>query len=285
MSFFLFSLFVCFLCHPEMLNVKQEEVIDCKAAKNVLEVKGMTKDMELKDLGKNSGPSSSNVVEVGSSVYKGNDESGTCGNVDEDNKQVTTILETEEQAAKSSIIGEEFYDGMKRAANHNCRNNKTEDESKYFMNEHAEGSADAKNEESSDVDLSTNCKEINETSKVIVEALYWRRKTVAEDAERLLAEANQTKIETPGEESHATAVLKRKLVEPPGDNNFNKRMAYETRAKKIVQDVFNRIGCYENFVRRADWADETTTASGDLGTTLVDNTYEEVWHLINRTLL
>ena len=62
-------------------------------------------------------------------------------------------------------------------------------------------------------------------------------------------------------------------------------MAYETRAKEIVQDVFSRIGCYENFVRRADWADETTTASRDLGTTLVDDAYEEVWHLINRTLL
>ncbi|CAH3025418.1 unnamed protein product [Porites evermanni] len=108
-----------------------------------------------------------------------------------------------------------------------------------------------------------------------MEALYWRRKTVAEDAARLLAEANPTKIETPGEESHATELLKRKFVDSPDDNKFNKRMAYETRAKEIVQDVFNRIGCYENFVRRADWADETTTASGDLGTTLVDDTYEE----------
>lgn len=270
--FFCFvSLFV-FLEQPEMLNVKQEEVIGCDAAQNVVEVKGMPKVMELKDLGKNSGPSSSNVAEVGSSVYKGNDEFATCRNA-------------EEQAAKLSLIGEELCDGKKRAPNHNCMNKNTEDESKYFMNEHAEGSVDAKNEESSDVHLSTNSKEINETSKVIIEALYWRRKTVAEDAARLLAEANPTKIETPGEESHATELLKRKFVDSPDDNKFNKRMAYETRAKEIVQDVFNRIGCYENFVRRADWADETTTASGDLGTTLVDDTYEEVWHLINRTLL
>ena len=255
-----------------MLNVKQEEVIGCDAAQNVVEGKGMPKVMELKDLGKNSGPSSSNVAEVGSSVYKGNDEFATCRNA-------------EEQAAKLSLIGEELCDGKKRAPTHNCMNKNTEDESKYFMNEHAEGSVDAKNEESSDVDLSTNSKEINETSKVIIEALYWRRKTVAEDAARLLAEANPTKTETPGEESHATELLKRKFVDSPDDNKFNKRMAYETRAKEIVQDVFNRIGCYENFVRRADWADETTTASGDLGTTLVDDTYEEVWHLINRTLL
>ena len=253
-----------------MLNVKQEEVIDCDAAQSdVLEVKGMPKVMELKDLGKNSGSSSSNVAEVGSNVYKGNDEFATCRNA-------------EEQAAKLSIVGEEFCDGKKRAPNHNgmWMNKKTEDESKYFMNEH-----DAKSEESSDVDLSTNSKEINETSKVIIEALYWRRKTVAEDAARLLAEANQTKIETPGDESHATEILKRKFVDSPDDNKFKKRMAYETRAKEIVQDVFSRIGCYENFVRLADWADETTTASGDLGTTLVDDAYEEVWHLINRTLL
>ena len=270
-----------------MLNVKQEEVIGCDAIQNVLEVKGVSKVMALKELGKNSGPSSSNVAEVGSSVYKGNDEFAACGNVDEDNKQATKILATEEQAARLSIIGEEFCDGKKRAPNHNCMwvNKNTEDESKYFMNEHTEGNDDAKNEESSDVDLSTNSKEINETSKVIIEALYWRRKTVAEDAARLLAEANQTKIETPGEESHATEILKRKFVDSPDNNKFNKRMAYETRAKEIVQNVFNRIGCYENFVRRADWADETTTASGDLGTTLVDDSYEEVWHLINRTLL
>lgn len=246
-----------------MLNVKQEEVIDCDAAQNVLEVKGMSKVMELKDLGKNSGPSSSNVAEVGSSVYKGNDEFATCRNA-------------EEQAAKLSFIGEEFCDGKKRAPNHNCMKKNTEDESKYFMNEHVEGSVDAKNGESSDVDLSTNSKEINETSKVIIEALYWRRKTLAEDAARLLAEANQTKIETPGEESHANEILKRKFVELPDDNKFNKRMAYETRAKEIVQNVFNRIGCYENFVRRADWAYETNTGSGDLGTTLVDDTYKEV---------
>ena len=257
-----------------MLNVKQEEVIDCDAAQNVLEVKGMPKVMELKDLGKNSGSSSSNVAEVGSSVYKGNDEFATCRNA-------------EEQAAKLSIVGEEFCEGKKRAPNHNgmWMNKNTEDESKYFMNEHEEGSVDSKNEESSNVDLSTNSKEMNETSKVIIEALYWRRKTVAEDAARLLAEANQTKIETPGDESHATEILKRKFVDSPDDNKFKKRMAYETRAKEIVQDVFSRIGCYENFVRRADWADETTTASRDLGTTLVDDAYEEVWHLINRTLL
>ena len=246
-----------------MLNVKQEEVIYCDVAQNVLEVKGIPKVMELKDLGKNSGPGSSNVAEVGSSVYKGNDEFATCRNA-------------EEQAAKLSIVGEEFCDGTKRAPNHNCMNKNTEDESKYFMNEHVEGSVDAKNGESSDVDLSTNSKEINETSKVIIEALYWRRKTAAEDAARLLAEGNQTKIETPGEESHANEILKRKFVELPDDNKFNKRMAYETRAKEIVQNVFNRIGCYENFVRRADWADETNTGSGDLGTTLVDDTCKEV---------
>ena len=49
-------------------------------------------------------------------------------------------------------------------------------------------------------------------------------------------------------------------------NDENVKDPCAQMAENIIQDIFARIGCYENFIRCASWADEPNNGREDLGT-------------------
>ena len=51
-------------------------------------------------------------------------------------------------------------------------------------------------------------------------------------------------------------------------NDENVKDPYAQMAENIIQDIFARIGCYENFIRCASWADELNNGREDLVTTI-----------------
>ena len=207
---------------------------------------------------------------------------GSCDNADEKTKRVISKSATEEQAANRQMntelaTAEECCDGIKHAPDSECRDEETEGGGKKLRECEEKSGGEAENE-FGDLVISNSYSEERrgfpkETCdcKIMNEAIFWRLKTIEENKARAIACSDpQTEIKTAKDSSYTIDSLKRKhsstAEQTKRDENQYKRMACEIRAKQIVQEVFNNIGCYESFVRRADWADEPCSPSGDLVT-------------------
>lgn len=79
----------------------------------------------------------------------------------------------------------------------------------------------------------------------------WRRKYIAEKAVCALASSNQTEEVNNLIDGYTVVEYLKLKHDWKKDKELTKKIA-----KLIVQEVYARIGCYENFVRRAEWAEK-----------------------------
>ena len=108
------------------------------------------------------------------------------------------------------------------------------------------------------------------------EKLHDRRNSVAETAALVLAHSNHVGLKRllSGDNSvrgyvktqPGVSVQSTKVEEP-----------YRQTAKTLVQDVFARIGCYENFVRRASWTNEPSSGQRNLGNISMACSFTDPW--------
>lgn len=93
------------------------------------------------------------------------------------------------------------------------------------------------------------------TEKQIANEKLAKRHSVAETAALILAHSNHANLKTIFSDDNSVRGFVKTI------NRFtvqSKKVedSYRQIAKNVVQEVFARIGCHENFVRRARWANE-----------------------------
>lgn len=172
---------------------------------------------------------------------------------DQKNAQSATDGETAEiQASKEPTTAVDFSDGKRQLP-----------DSEYRGEEREKGTGEDENKRASrDLNIDSNEEEkpdslketIDAINEAMVEAYNWRRKNAAENVVRALARPDNT------------ADINELINGSSTDDCL--QICYKEVMKQvaalIVQQVYARVGCYENFVRRADWADEPSTAEGDV---------------------
>ena len=154
----------------------------------------------------------------------------------------------EMQASKEPTTAGDFTDGKIQVPYSECRSE-----------EQAEGKGEAAgnkrfplpNEEEKPDSIKDTIDAINEA---MIEAYNWKRKYAAESIVCAL------------ERPDNTADINELINGSSADDCL--QICYKEVMKQvaalIIQQVYARIGCYENFVRRADWADEPSTTGGDV---------------------
>ena len=172
---------------------------------------------------------------------------------DQKNAHSATNGETAEmQASKEPTTAVDFSDGKRQPPDSECRAEEREKDKGEVGNERASSDLNiGSNEEEKPDSLKETIDAINEA---MVEAYNRRRKYAAENVVRALARPDNT------------ADINELINSTSGDDCL--QICYKEVMKQvaalIVQQVYARIGCYENFVRRTDWADEPSTAEGDV---------------------
>ena len=172
---------------------------------------------------------------------------------DQKNAHSATDGETAEmQASKEPTTAVDFSDGKRQPPDSECRAEKREKDKGEVGNKRAARDLNIdSNEEEKPDSLKETIDAINEA---MVEAYNWKRKYAAENVVRALARPDNT------------ADINELINSSSADDCL--QICYKEVMKQvaalIVQQVYARIGCYENFVRRTDWADEPSTAEGDV---------------------
>ena len=117
-------------------------------------------------------------------------------------------------------------------------------------------------------------------NQIANEKLDGRRNSVAETAALILAHSNHTglkKLLSDGNSVRGYVKAKPGVSVQP----TNVEDPYRQVAKTVVQDVFANIGCYENFVRRASWANEPSAGgSRNLGNILMACSFTDPWEKV-----
>ena len=116
------------------------------------------------------------------------------------------------------------------------------------------------------------------------EKLDGRLNSVAETAALILAHSNHAGLKKLlSDDSSVRGYVKTQ----PGVSvqSTNVEYPYRQTAKNIVQDVFARIGCYENFVRRASWANEPSSGLGNLGNISMAWSFTDLWEKVQLLIL
>lgn len=110
------------------------------------------------------------------------------------------------------------------------------------------------------------------------ETLDRRCDSVAETAALTLSHSKQKELKKLSNGKSICGYVK----VPPCSTELSRRDKdpYREMAKAVVQDVFARIGCYESFVRRANWANEPSSSSRDLGTILMAYSFTEPYEKV-----
>ena len=91
-----------------------------------------------------------------------------------------------------------------------------------------------------------------------------KRQSVAETAALVLAHSNHADLKTvlsDGNSVHGFV----KTIKRFTAQSTKVEDSYRQTAKNVVQELFARIGCHENFVRRARWANEPSNGPRNLG--------------------
>ena len=116
------------------------------------------------------------------------------------------------------------------------------------------------------------------------EKLDGRRNSVAETAALVLAHSNHAGLKKLSSDDNSVRGYVKKQ---PGvsEQSTNVEEPYRQTAKKIVQDVFARIGCYENFVRRAIWANEPSSGPRNLGNISMVCNFTDPWEKVQLLIL
>lgn len=109
------------------------------------------------------------------------------------------------------------------------------------------------------------------------------RHSVAETAALILAHSNHAglkKLLSDGNSVHGYVKTKPGITvqSTKGED------PYRQVAKNIVQDVFADIGCYENFVRQASWANEPSSSRTNLGNISMACTPTDPWEKVQLLL-
>lgn len=102
------------------------------------------------------------------------------------------------------------------------------------------------------------------------ETLERRSDSDAENVTNTLPDSNLTDLEKPDDHSS--------LKPSSTEQSTRDQDPYSQMAKYIVQDVFERIGCYESLIRRASWANEQ--GSGDLGTMIMAFSFTDLYEKV-----
>ena len=182
---------------------------------------------------------------------------------------------------------EECCDGIKHVPDSECRNEKSEVGEAVYLKDPEQDTLEAENESDNryliiDVNEEENLGLPKKASEIINEALYWRRKIEGEEAASALACSNQTEINKLNDDVFVNDCRKIKHSSTK-DEDHVRRLA----AKIIIQKVYDRVRCYENYIRRADWADEPSSPPRDLVTIPVAYSfagpYEKVENLYDKT--
>ena len=116
------------------------------------------------------------------------------------------------------------------------------------------------------------------------EKLDGRRNSVAETAALILAHSNHAGLKKLLSDDNSVCGF---VKTQPGIavQSTNDEDPYRQTAKNIVQDVFARIGCYENFVRRASWASERSSGPGNLGYISMACSFTDLWEKVQLLIL
>ena len=172
---------------------------------------------------------------------------------DQKNAQSAADGETAKiQASKEPTTAVDFSDGKRQLPDSECRGEERE-----------KGTGEAENKRTPrDLNIDSNEEEkpdslketIDAINEAMVEAYNWRRKNAAENVVRALARPDNT------------ADIHELINSSSADDclQISYKEVMKQVAALIVQQVYARIGCYENFVRCTDWADEPSTAEGDV---------------------
>ena len=101
------------------------------------------------------------------------------------------------------------------------------------------------------------------TDKQIANEKLAKRHSVAETAALILAHSNHANLKTVFSDNNSVRGFVKTM------NRFTVQStkvedSYRQTAKKVVQDLFAHIGCHENFVRRAKWANEPSNGPRNL---------------------
>lgn len=115
--------------------------------------------------------------------------------------------------------------------------------------------------------------------QVANEKLDGRRNSVAETAALVLALSNHAGLKKLLSDDNSVRGYVKKQ---PGvsEQSRNVEELYRQTAKNVVQNVFARIGCYENFVRRASWADEPNIGPRNLGNISMACNFTDPWEKV-----
>ena len=103
----------------------------------------------------------------------------------------------------------------------------------------------------------------NLTDKQIANKKLAKHQSVAETATLILAHSNHANLKTVFSDDNSVRGFVKTM------NRFTVQStkvedSYRQTAKKVVQDLFARLGCHENFVRRAKWANEPSNGPRNL---------------------
>ena len=191
------------------------------------------------------------------------------------------------QANTKKQTTEECCDGIKHVPDSECRNEKSEVGEAVYLNGPEQDTPEAENESDNryliiDANEEENLGLPKKASEIINEALYWRRKIEGEEVAGALACSKQTEINKLNDDVFVNDCRKIKHSSTKDEDHL-RRLA----AKIIIQKVYDRVRCYENYIRRADWADEPSSPPRDLVTIPVAYSfagpYEKVENLYDKT--
>ena len=109
-----------------------------------------------------------------------------------------------------------------------------------------------------------------------------RRESVAETAAVVLAHSNHVDLKQLLSVGNSVRGF---VKTKPGVTVQSTKVddSYRQMANNVVQDVFTRIGCYENFVRRASWANEPGSGPS-LGNNSVAHSFTDPWEKVQLLL-
>ena len=186
-------------------------------------------------------------------------ESETIVVVQNDTKPETSVVNFRDDR-------EQYYDlGYKDERKHEGKD--TLDESAKSIQEHLDKHQESHEEERPDLK-----KEIAESTE---DNDFWKRKNVAEKAVCALVKTSKDSMKVSVQVvDDSTAVEYVKIK----DKELIRRVA-----KHIIMEVYARIGCFENFLRTADWANEPGSSqrniineSPPLTNDLVEDSFDKV---------
>ena len=186
-------------------------------------------------------------------------------------KSETIVVVQNDTKPETSVVNfrddrEQYYDlGYKDERKHEGKD--TLDESAKSIQEHLDKYQESHEEERPDLK-----KEIAESTEYND---FWKRKNVAEKAVCALVKTSKDSMKVSVQVvDDSTAVEYVKIK----DKELIRRVA-----KHIIMEVYARIGCFENFMRTADWADEPGSSqrniineSPSLTNDLVEDSFDKV---------